>query len=121
MAHTSPGGLAAFGSKPMFYPIFERFPSYPGSTRTTNGVLPAGDPAPYNGTQAPRIVWTPEMLGRRPSAPRQIGPQPRLVVPQDATQTAEQLNGGRKKIKLPEGGVIIALAAAVLFLPTLLK
>ena len=92
-----------------------------GSTRTSKMygccILPAGDPAPYNGTEAPRIVWTPT----RPAPPRQIGPQPRLVVPQDGTQTAEQLNGGRKKIKLPEGGVIIAIAAAVLFLPALLK
>ena len=88
-----------------------------GLSGTSNGSVPAGDQTPYNGTEAPGYKWAPPTL----PAPRFIGPLPGFTVPQDATQTAEQLNGGRKQIKLPEAGVIIALAAAVLLLPALLK
>jgi len=54
-------------------------------------------------------------------SPSPTQPVPRITIPQDATQTEEQLENGRKKIKLPEGGVMLALVAAVLLLPALLK
>ena len=87
-----------------------------------NPVVPAGDSAPYKGSEAPiaapskggtlRIgsmnVWS------GPNKP--TPPVTRITVPQDATQTRQQVNGGRKQIKLPEPEAIAAIGGAGLLL-----
>ena len=88
----------------------------------SNPVVPAGDSAPYKGSEAPiaapskggtlRIggmnVWS------GPNKP--TTPVTRITVPQDATQTRQQVKGGRKQIKLPEPEALAAIGGAGLLL-----
>ena len=92
------------------------------SQQPRNPVVPAGDLAPYKGSEAPiaapskggtlRIggmnVWS------GPNKP--TTPVTRITVPQDATQTRQQVKGGRKQIKLPEPEAIAAIGGAGLLL-----
>jgi len=86
-----------------------------------NPVVPAGDAAPYKGTEAPiaapskggtlRIGGLSDWRAKQPTPNVQ-----RITVPQDATQTRQQVKGGRKQIKLPEPEAIAAIGGAGLLL-----
>jgi len=92
------------------------------SQQPRNPVVPAGDSAPYKGSEAPiaapskggtlRIggmnVWSGP---NKPTTPVQ-----RITVPQDATQTRQQVKAGRKQIKLPGPEALAAIGGAGLLL-----
>ena len=86
-----------------------------------NPVVPAGDSAPYKGSEAP--IAAPSKGGtlsigfggkQHPYFNRPT--QKRITVPQDATQTRQQVKAGRKQIKLPEPEALAAIGGAGLLL-----
>ena len=91
-----------------------------------NPVVPAGDPAPYKGSEAPiaapskggtlRITGFTKLGGGFAPVYGPKLPVQRITVPQDATQTRQQVKGGRKQIKLPEPEALAAIGGAGLLL-----
>jgi len=108
--------------KGFFSRLFSKPPPKGTSQQPRNPVVPAGDAAPYNGSEAP--VAAPSKGGTLriggmnvwsgPNKP--TTPVTRITVPQDATQTRQQVKGGRKQIKLPEPEAIAAIGGAGLLL-----
>ena len=108
--------------KGFFDRLFSKPPPKGTSQQPRNPVVPAGDSAPYKGSEAPiaapskggtlRIggmnVWSGP---NKPTTPVQ-----RITVPQDATQTRQQVKAGRKQIKLPEPEALAAIGGAGLLL-----